>query len=888
MRTVIAIICAALIVVCLGAAGYASDATALSSAKDKPMSTVSPPPFDQSVVKQGGDDVSTATVIPSIPYTNSGTTAGYTDDYDEICPYDEPGSPDVVYAYTAPTDDYIQIELCQSLYDTKVYIYENAVTAGAPYACNDDACGDDGYKSGLYGIPIFSGNTYYIVIDGYGGDAGTYDLSIFHSGPPPVCPAQSVFAQETATPSDAWSAGISDVRNGADELRRFEYFSGVTTPVKQVVFWALRGFNDGTGWSECSEEPIDVLVEFFQDNAGLPGTSVANFTVSASGLPTVYPFSDFQLYEFTVNLPSAVALTDGWISIEGVTDPSCWLLWMNSFSGLDNSHVLLDGATGGMSVEEDDLAFCLVGSDCSWTVGDEYKMHYPQMPWVDGWAVNASSPTFIGDDWMCTETGWVKDLHFWGAWHDNVEGVMTVLWVEIWSDVPDPDGDGPEYSHPGDQLMVIPVEPGQMDIVPMPAMVQDWYDPSTGVVVEDDHSAWYQYNICLDEQNWFWQDEGTVYWLVIHADVPQGQWGWKASLDHWNDDAVHTVDPPLWNELFEPANADTVVNGFTVVMNEFGEVIAGGGDDAYGDGWYFYPEDDWWNIWFYDHPFDEERYKTIYIEFDAFPMGPEAYIELAVNWSTDLWFYDFPAIARPPLPGEPEVPYIGRQTLFAAEQFEGHYVVEYVIPDYNPEWVSIDIRGFNFEIPMGFIQHACTADRGPSMDMSFVITGEPPMGACCDSLGNCTMLTAADCAAANGIYSGDGTDCASVVCGQTGACCGTNCSQVTQVWCQSTGRQYVGDGVPCDPDPCGCCIGTVGNVQIEPDCDPTDQTVDISDLTNLIDYLFISFRPICCVDEADISPLFSGGVPDGIVDIGDLTDMIDHLFIGFGPMPACP
>jgi hypothetical protein len=72
-----------------------------------------------------------------------------------------------------------------------------------------------------------------------------------------------------------------------------------------------------------------------------------------------------------------------------------------------------------------------------------------------------------------------------------------------------------------------------------------------------------------------------------------------------------------------------------------------------------------------------------------------------------------------------------------------------------------------------------------------------------------------------------------------------------------------------------CCIGTAGNV----DCDPEEQ-VDISDLTRMIDYLYISFRPLCCADEANT---------DGVtgVDISDLTALIDNLFISFQPIGQC-
>jgi hypothetical protein len=77
---------------------------------------------------------------------------------------------------------------------------------------------------------------------------------------------------------------------------------------------------------------------------------------------------------------------------------------------------------------------------------------------------------------------------------------------------------------------------------------------------------------------------------------------------------------------------------------------------------------------------------------------------------------------------------------------------------------------------------------------------------------------------------------------------------------------------------CGasCCIGLTGNV----DCDPLDG-VDISDLSALIDYLYISFTPLCCTAEANCD-----GSPG--IDISDLSCMIDFLYISFTPPLPCP
>ncbi|MFH1894023.1 MAG: dockerin type I repeat-containing protein [Candidatus Zixiibacteriota bacterium] len=133
---------------------------------------------DDNLLRQGGDQIGDATPIPGLPFVMGGTTVGYVDDYDEICPYNEPGSPDVVYVYTEPLNVTVDITLCNgSTYDTKLYLYENVYTPGAPYACNDDAC--PGYVSALWGLSLMGGNSYYIVIDGYGGDAGDYLIEMY-------------------------------------------------------------------------------------------------------------------------------------------------------------------------------------------------------------------------------------------------------------------------------------------------------------------------------------------------------------------------------------------------------------------------------------------------------------------------------------------------------------------------------------------------------------------------------------------------------------------------------------------------------------------------------------------------------------------------------------
>ena len=132
-----------------------------------------------------GDSIGNPFVVDALPFSTAGSTVGFTDDYDEVCPYTGSTSPDVVYELTlssTPTNP-IVIDLCGSSYDTKVFVYANGDTSDL-VACNDDYC--PGYMSYLEIDPdSIPAGTYHIVIDGWSGDEGDYALEIYESDPPP-------------------------------------------------------------------------------------------------------------------------------------------------------------------------------------------------------------------------------------------------------------------------------------------------------------------------------------------------------------------------------------------------------------------------------------------------------------------------------------------------------------------------------------------------------------------------------------------------------------------------------------------------------------------------------------------------------------------------------
>lgn len=174
---------------------------------DPPLCTPPPPPPACT-----GDTCAAPLAIGSVPFNDTGNTANCTDDYDEICDFNTPGSPDKVYAYTPIADECVDITLCNgSAYDTKLYVYAGscgAYQSGVFHACNDDAC--PGFVSELLGVNLTGGTTYYIVIDGWGGEFGDYVLDIT-----PCAGPCDVVCDAAKTPENEPNCGLpTDTVNG--------------------------------------------------------------------------------------------------------------------------------------------------------------------------------------------------------------------------------------------------------------------------------------------------------------------------------------------------------------------------------------------------------------------------------------------------------------------------------------------------------------------------------------------------------------------------------------------------------------------------------------------------------------------------------------------------
>jgi hypothetical protein len=85
---------------------------------------------------------------------------------------------------------------------------------------------------------------------------------------------------------------------------------------------------------------------------------------------------------------------------------------------------------------------------------------------------------------------------------------------------------------------------------------------------------------------------------------------------------------------------------------------------------------------------------------------------------------------------------------------------------------------------------------------------------------------------------------------------------------------------------CGCCgqftdpPGMTGNTNCS-----EDGKMTLSDVSRLIDYLYISKEPLCCYASGNTNGSWDDG--DCKITLGDVSRLIDHLYISKLPTEAC-
>ena len=154
----------------------------LNPHKPLPIPPAATPTAPSVAERLPGETMEDAIVIPSLPFADTGNTCPYADDYAVMCPYGN-WAPDIVYAFTPEIETNISISLCDSHYDTALFLYHTNSSVYNLLACNDDWCGPDGYRSAIEQAHVVPGLTYYIVVDGYTSACGEFILQVDDIGP---------------------------------------------------------------------------------------------------------------------------------------------------------------------------------------------------------------------------------------------------------------------------------------------------------------------------------------------------------------------------------------------------------------------------------------------------------------------------------------------------------------------------------------------------------------------------------------------------------------------------------------------------------------------------------------------------------------------------------
>ena len=294
--------------------------------------------------REGGETMADAWMIYALPFNDTGNTVDNIHDYDEICPYSGSLSPDVVYAYEPAADMCISVSLCNSFYDTKVYVYEDvAGNMLTPDFCNDDNfdCVNPpvSYTSWIPSIPVVAGHVYYIIVDGYGSGSGDYVLEVTEVDCPTPC---DVICSGTPEGEPTCYDGYDDLFNSGCNGTGFPFSiapisAGAYTICGESGVYDFGGstYRD-TDWYKifpCGGVPISITVEaefgvlfgFVEGIETCAAAAFYSYTTAPMCTPTTLteylPYGAFAIFVSTDAWdPTYVCGTEYSLTIEGYTE----------------------------------------------------------------------------------------------------------------------------------------------------------------------------------------------------------------------------------------------------------------------------------------------------------------------------------------------------------------------------------------------------------------------------------------------------------------------------------------------------------------------------------------------------------------------------------------
>jgi hypothetical protein len=171
----------------------------------------------------------------------------------------------------------------------------------------------------------------------------------------------------------------------------------------------------------------------------------------------------------------------------------------------------------------------LIGAPAAWSdwdPGDPYKMHYPQLPDLES-GVDVRPFTYLYDDFLCSASGPITDIHIWGSFlEDDVHSPTFTLAIMFHDSNAYPPFTGSVWSRtfaPGDYSMRLYATLPEEQPEDFATIVVN--DPSSPHKIGTDNQVW-QFNFLINEEP-FVQTEGEIYWLALSTDSEN--FGWKTA-----------------------------------------------------------------------------------------------------------------------------------------------------------------------------------------------------------------------------------------------------------------------------------------------------------------------------------------------------------------------
>ena len=167
------------------------------------------------------------------------------------------------------------------------------------------------------------------------------------------CSASSIFSQSLLNPPSGYA---SDEASST----QLDDFSGLTEDIGGMTFWGFMWDGSTDCYVTGSQ---DFEITFYADNSGEVGTLAKTYNVSITPTVTGLTFANngASILRYDVAFPTALALTDGWISVvkqNPGSDP-CLFYHINTTNGNGHSAYILTSNPGVINYTTNNRSFCL-------------------------------------------------------------------------------------------------------------------------------------------------------------------------------------------------------------------------------------------------------------------------------------------------------------------------------------------------------------------------------------------------------------------------------------------------------------------------------------------------------------------------------------------------